>query len=176
MLFLYTITYKLPSNFNNMFQSTFWALFWRLSMNSQILILLQIMWISSTIGDRFRKKKSTREKFQRSWECWMKFEPGPKSPTFPFFSPLHTAIWSCPRENSGPNHLEYLGNVFRVALLCYIAQLSCNIDSPADVHVHLHGLFLDLCVQVCHGLRKDSSGLSSIVIQFRREEILWVSL
>lgn len=54
----------------------------------------------------------------------------------------------------GPNHLEYLGNIFRVALLGYITQLGCDIDSSADVHVHLHGFFLDLCVQVCHRLQE----------------------
>lgn len=74
-------------------------------------------------------------------------------------------------ENSGPNHLENLGNVFRVALLRDIAQLGRDIDSAADVHVHLHGLFLDLCVQVCHGLQEGQQGLSSIIRQFRQEEI-----
>lgn len=56
-------------------------------------------------------------------------------------------------ERDGPSHLEDLGHVFRVPLLCDIAQLGRDIDSAADVHVHLHGLFLDLCVQVCHGLQ-----------------------
>lgn len=78
---------------------------------------------------------------------------------------------SCPTENSQPNHLEDLGNVFRVALLRYIAQLGCDIDSPTDVHVHLHGLFLNLCVQVCHGLQEGQQWLSSIIIQFRKAEI-----
>lgn len=62
-------------------------------------------------------------------------------------------------EQGGPSHLEDLGHVFRVPLLCDIAQLGRDIDSAADVHVHLHGLFLDLCVQVCHGLQGGQQGL-----------------
>lgn len=61
-------------------------------------------------------------------------------------------------EQGGPIHLEDLGHVFRVPLLCDIAQLGRDIDSTADVHVHLHGLFLDLCVQVCHGLQGGQQG------------------
>lgn len=56
-------------------------------------------------------------------------------------------------SGASPGHLEDLGHVFRVPLLCDIAQLSRDIDSAADVHVHLHSLFLDLCIQVCHGLQ-----------------------
>lgn len=63
-------------------------------------------------------------------------------------------------EQGGPIHLEDLGHVFRVPLLCDIAQLGSDIDSAADVHVHLHGLFLDLCVQVCHGLQGGQQGVT----------------
>lgn len=61
-------------------------------------------------------------------------------------------------RGAGPGHLEDLGHVFRVPLLCDIAQLSRDIDPAADVHVHLHSLFLDLCVQVCHGLQGGQQG------------------
>ena len=63
-------------------------------------------------------------------------------------------------EWGGPRHLEDLGHVFRVPLLCDIAQLGRDIDPAADVHVHLHGLFLDLCVQVCHGLQGGQQGVT----------------
>lgn len=64
-------------------------------------------------------------------------------------------------SGAGPGHLEDLGHVFRVPLLCDIAQLGRDIDSAADVHVHLHSLFLDLCVQVCHGLQGGQQGYMS---------------
>lgn len=62
-------------------------------------------------------------------------------------------------EQGDPIHLEDLGHVFRVPLLCDIAQLGRDIDPATDVHVHLHGLFLDLCVQVCHGLQGGQQGV-----------------
>lgn len=56
-------------------------------------------------------------------------------------------------ERGSPRHLEDLGHVFRVPLLRDIAQLGRDVDPAADIHVDFHGLFLDLCVQVCHGLQ-----------------------
>lgn len=128
-----------------------------------LLGLQQLLQKRATLQDRERRKYVYTEKFQEKAND-LDHTPQHCSLLSPHFS-------SYPMENSRPNHLEYLGNVFRVALLRYITQLGCDIDSPTDVHVHLHGLFLNLCVQVCHGLQEGQQWLSSIIIQFRKEEI-----
>lgn len=48
---------------------------------------------------------------------------------------------------SGPD-LEDLDHVFTVPLLGHVTQASCDVDASTDVHVHLHGLLLDLTVQI----------------------------
>ena len=45
-------------------------------------------------------------------------------------------------------HLEHLDHVLAVTLLSQVAELGGDVDAAADVHVHLHGLFLDLRVQL----------------------------
>lgn len=133
-----------------------------------LVILQQLLQKRATLQHQERRKHIYTKKFQKKKK---------KKKQVTWTTLLNTApSWpinylSYPMENSQPNHLEYLGNVFRVALLRYITQLGCDIDSPTDVHVHLHGLFLNLCVQVCHGLQEGQQWLSSIIIQFRKAEI-----
>lgn len=54
-----------------------------------------------------------------------------------------------PGAAADASHLKHLDHVLTVSLLCHIAQLSSDVNAPADVHVHLHGLLLDLGVQLC---------------------------
>lgn len=50
--------------------------------------------------------------------------------------------------------IEHFWHVFWVALLCYITQFCCDVNTPADVHVHSPGFLLDLGVQVRHLLQR----------------------
>lgn len=45
-------------------------------------------------------------------------------------------------------YLVHLDHILTVPLLSYVTKTSGNIDPAADVHVHLHGFFLDLTVQL----------------------------
>lgn len=132
-----------------------------------LVILQQLLQKRATLQHQERRKHIYTKKYQKKEEK----KASDLDHTSQHCSLLTHYYLSYPMENSQPNHLEYLGNVFRVALLRYITQLGCDIDSPTDVHVHLHGLFLNLCVQVCHGLQEGQQWLSSIIIQFRKAEI-----
>lgn len=132
-----------------------------------LVILQQLLQKRATLQHQERRKHIYTKKYQKKEEK----KASDLDHTSRHCSLLTHYYLSYPMENSQPNHLEYLGNVFRVALLRYITQLGCDIDSPTDVHVHLHGLFLNLCVQVCHGLQEGQQWLSSIIIQFRKAEI-----
>ena len=44
--------------------------------------------------------------------------------------------------------LEDLDHVLTVPLLSHVTQPGRDVDPPADVHVHLHGLLLNLTVQL----------------------------
>lgn len=79
-----------------------------------------------------------------------------------------TAMWSpCVHCSKGFTHpvcwcsgrTEHFRHVLWVPLLSHVTQLGRDVDSPADVHVHLHGFFLDLGVEVGHLLNKDSSSV-----------------
>lgn len=65
---------------------------------------------------------------------------------------MKEASLPCPapesRRQRAP-HLEHLDHILAVALLSQVTQLGCDVDATADVHVHLHGLLLDLGVQLC---------------------------
>lgn len=115
-----------------------------------LVILQQLLQKRATLQHQERRKHIYTKKYQKKEEK----KASDLDHTSRHCSLLTHYYLSYPMENSQPNHLEYLGNVFRVALLRYITQLGCDIDSPTDVHVHLHGLFLNLCVQVCHGLQE----------------------
>lgn len=54
-----------------------------------------------------------------------------------------------PGAAAGASHLKHLDHVLTVPLLRHVAQLGSDVNAPADVHVHLHGLLLDLGVQLC---------------------------
>lgn len=116
-----------------------------------LVILQQLLQKRATLQHQERRKHIYTKKFQKKKKVK---KASDLDHTSQHCSLLTHYYLSYPMENSQPNHLEYLGNVFRVALLRYITQLGCDIDSPTDVHVHLHGLFLNLCVQVCHGLQE----------------------
>lgn len=45
-------------------------------------------------------------------------------------------------------HLEHVYHVLAVPLLGDITEAGGDVDAAADVHVHLHGLLLDLTVQI----------------------------
>lgn len=45
-------------------------------------------------------------------------------------------------------NLVNLHDVLTVPLLSHVTEASRDVDPAADVHVHLHGFFLDLVVQV----------------------------
>lgn len=51
-------------------------------------------------------------------------------------------------------YLEDGDDVFTVPLLGDVTQASCDVDAPADVHVHLHGLFLNFALQIRQVLKK----------------------
>ena len=53
-----------------------------------------------------------------------------------------------PGRGAGNPHLEHLDHVLAVALLSQVAELGSDVNAAADVHVHLHGLLLDLRVQL----------------------------
>lgn len=57
------------------------------------------------------------------------------------------------RERPGRADVEHLGHVLGVALLGHVAQFGRDVDASADVHVHLPGFLLDLCVQLGHLLQ-----------------------
>lgn len=156
LLFPPCINCRLASDWQCVLKVTLRLLYWN-SLNF-VLLELEFLQKRATLEDWERRKYGYIERFQEKANDLD-------------HTPQHCSLLSYPMENSWPNHLEYLGNVFRVALLRDIAQLGCDIDSPTDVHVHLHGLFLNLCVQVCHGLQEGQQWLSSIIIQFRKEEI-----
>jgi len=54
---------------------------------------------------------------------------------------------------AGTSHLKHLDHVLAVPLLRHVAQLGSDVNAPTDVHVHLHGLLLDLGVQLCDVLK-----------------------
>lgn len=41
-----------------------------------------------------------------------------------------------------------MNHVLAVPLLGDITETGCDVDTAADIHIHLHGLLLDLTVQV----------------------------
>lgn len=45
-------------------------------------------------------------------------------------------------------YLEHVNHVLAVPLLGDITEAGGDVDAAADVHVHLHGLLLDLTVQI----------------------------
>lgn len=56
-----------------------------------------------------------------------------------------------PVEDAPPPPQTYLEDVHRVLtvpLLGHVTEAGGDVNAPADVHVHLHGLFLDLTVQI----------------------------
>ena len=63
---------------------------------------------------------------------------------------------------SGPD-LKDLDHVFTVPLLGHITQASRDVDASTDVHVHLHGLLLDLTVQIRHVLHRKRDGYGHLV-------------
>ena len=51
-------------------------------------------------------------------------------------------------EAGGDTHLVHLDHVLAVPLLGQVTQPGGDVDAAADVHVYLHGLLLDLTVQL----------------------------
>lgn len=45
-------------------------------------------------------------------------------------------------------YLVHVNDAVAVPLLSHVAEASGDVDPAADVHVHLHGLLLDLTVQL----------------------------
>lgn len=63
---------------------------------------------------------------------------------------------ACPAPGSRQApHLEHLDHILAVALLSQVTQLGRDVDAATDVHVDLHGLFLDLGVQLCQVLYQE---------------------
>lgn len=56
-------------------------------------------------------------------------------------------------RTSTSSYLVHVNDAVAVPLLSHVAQTSRDVDPAADVHVHLHGLLLDLAVQLRQVLR-----------------------
>lgn len=52
-------------------------------------------------------------------------------------------------------HLEHLDHVFAVALLSHVAQFGGDVNAATNVHIYLHGLLLDLGVQLRQVLSRE---------------------
>lgn len=52
------------------------------------------------------------------------------------------------RRASASCYLVHVNDAVAVPLLGHVAEASGDVDPAADVHVHLHGLLLDLTVQL----------------------------
>ena len=62
---------------------------------------------------------------------------------------MKTDDWSVVDSHPGAQtHLEHAYHVLAVPLLGDITEAGGDVDAAADVHVHLHGLLLDLTVQI----------------------------
>lgn len=68
-------------------------------------------------------------------------------------------------------YLEDGNDVFAVPLLGDVTQASCDVDAPADVHVHLHGLFLNFALQIRQVL-KTTSQKKILLTQLSRAALL----
>lgn len=65
---------------------------------------------------------------------------------------------TCPAPRSRglrASHLEHLDHILTVALLSQVTQLGRDVYAATDVHIDLHGLFLDLGVQLCQVLYQE---------------------
>lgn len=65
-------------------------------------------------------------------------------------------VWRC----SGGTDVKHFAHVFRVPLLGHVTQLGCDVDPSTNVHINLHGFFLDFGVQFWHllfGAKKKNS-------------------
>lgn len=51
-------------------------------------------------------------------------------------------------NSSSHTYLEDVNHVLTVPLLGDVTEAGSDVDAAADIHVHLHGLFLDLSVQI----------------------------
>lgn len=51
-------------------------------------------------------------------------------------------------RTSASCYLVHVDDAIAVPLLSHVTQTSGDVDPAADVHVHLHGLLLDLAVQL----------------------------
>lgn len=57
---------------------------------------------------------------------------------------LDELSWMSPQQT----YLKHVNHVLAVPLLGDVTETGRDVDTAADIHVHLHGLLLDLTVQV----------------------------